>query len=160
MHSNATGSVAESDGREARTAVFFDSVREAVLPTQFGYALTADAEIWDPITGATREDAARAAFDAELFVSEIFICERQFISKVKAFEWSVHVESMLDDADSAAYEHLYAGNGSIFESDPVALDALKARIVTACADWLREHPGPDVWTAVNVTTHARERVTQ
>lgn len=163
MQSNTTGTVAEVNATEASSAVFFDTVDIAAeLAPQFGYALSADADTWDVIDGATREDAARAAFEAERFVNEIFICEREPIAKARAFEFSVHVESILDDADTAATEHLPCAHfdGSLFASDRPALAALKARIVSACADWLRDHPGPSVWTAANITAHAREGATQ
>lgn len=142
----------DSAVREARTVT-----TPSEPPARFGYALDRDSEAWDAIDGATREDAARAALSAEQFVDVVFICERQQIDKRPAFALSVKADAILDDADTAASENFCNWfESSIFASDSAALASLEARIVAACADWLLEHPGPEVWVAANVTTHHRD----
>lgn len=157
-----TEAVAESNAAarsEARTVVDPDTTDSSANVVRFGYALDREAETWDAIDGATREDAARAAFAAEQFVDVIFICERRPIDKLRAFQLALHGELLIVDADIAAGEQLCpCFDGSIFAADRPAIDALEACILAACAVWLRAHPGPDVWEADNVTTHRRADV--
>jgi len=124
---------------------------------KYGYATDAQAETWNAIDGATRDEAAINALAAEPDYAVVYVCEQQPIDKLPPLMDAADVDDLLERANEWASEN---GVGTWYEDDIYDSSFngkayLERMLKAAFLEWLARYPGPNVWERVNVTEHQR-----